>query len=131
MPAVYEKAKIIEWISFAMIRCGFASRLGSRLISVWKNSVPTPIRIKISAISNHKKSKLSISKSASTLRASVSMRASISVRFGSLSMIMPLNGASTILGKNAIIAAAESAQTGAFSSISKVKMPVCENHAPK
>ena len=44
---------------------------------------------------------------------------------------MPLNGAITTPGINAIAALNVSAQTGASSEISSVKMPVCENHTPK
>ena len=54
-----------------------------------------------------------------------------SIGLAKLSTKMPLNGAMTTPGIKAIAALSVSAQTGASSVISSVKMPVCENHTPK
>ena len=56
----------------------------------------------------------------------------ISIGFGlNLSTTIPLKGDSSTPGTKANAAAAVIAQTGASSSISSVKMPVCENQTPK
>ena len=55
-----------------------------------------------------------------------------SMGFGlNLSTKTPLKGASTTPGRYAMAALAVIAQTGASSSMSNVKIPVCENHTPK
>ena len=81
--------------------------------------------------SSHKKSSEFIKSSIKTLMVSTAIMIT-SIGFGlNLSTKMPLNGAMTTPGINAIAALSVSAHTGASSEISSVKMPVCENHTPK
>ena len=90
-----------------------------------------PFLTKIISKSSHKKSSESIKRSMKTLIVSTAIMMT-SIGFGlNLSTKIPLNGAMTTPGINAIAALSVIAQTGASSLIRRVKIPVCENHTPK